>query len=168
MSLTLYMLIPIVFGLFAILFGGVFLFNGLRGRQQSDASRGWPTAPGRVTAAVMHTRTNFSSDGAPTVSYQPVVDYDYAVIGAPYHASRIAFGADSFGRRQAEAVLAKYPPGSAVRVYYNPEKPDEAVLEQSAKGTLVFMIVGGLFTLIGLCVICVGLGVIVLAANSMN
>jgi hypothetical protein len=32
-------------------------------------------------------------------------------------------------RDQAEAVLARYPQGSVVRVYYNPERPQEACLE---------------------------------------
>jgi hypothetical protein len=89
-------------------------------------------------------------------------------MGTPYHASRVAFGADSFGHRQAKAVVAKYPAGSAVTVYYNPEKPGEAVLEQSAKGTLVFMIVGAMFALMGLCAGCAGLGVIALVMSGAN
>lgn len=161
----LYLLIPIFLGLGALAFGGVFFYFGLRSRRQASAAGNWPSAAGQVTAVSIHTQTNYSSEGAPSVSYQPVVEYDYTVIGTPYHGSRVAFGADSFGRRQAEGVLAKYPPGTSVTVYYNPDKPEEAVLEKSAQGTLLFMIVGGVIAFMGVCFGCLGTGVILLAMS---
>jgi hypothetical protein len=165
----MFTLIPIVLGLVALILGGVFLFIGWRGKKQSDASRSWPSVPGRVTAATMRTSTSYDHDTSPSTSYQPVVEYDYTVMGAAYHASRVAFGADSFGKGQAEAILARYPVDTHVTVYYNPEKPGEAVLEQSAKSTTLFMVVGGIFALIGLCASlagCAALAYITLAMST--
>ena len=168
MSSTMFTLIPIVLGLVTLFIGIVLLIIGWRGKKQSNAASAWPSVPGRVTAASLHTSTNYDQDNSPSTSYQPVVEYDYTVMGAAYHASRVAFGANSFGKGQAEAILAKYPLDAPVTVYYNPEKPGEAVLEQSAKGTTLFLIVGGIFALIGLCAGLGGCGALAYIAIAMS
>lgn len=55
--------------------------------------------------------------------------YDYAVAGKPYTGERISHTL-VFGSFYNDALLARYPAGAEVRVYYNPSRPEQAVLER--------------------------------------
>ena len=103
------------------------------------ASAGWPAVQGTVTESWIEEDTSTDSDGTVTSRYAPKVSYRYAVMGMEYQGNRIDFGPGKSGNRtNAEKVLARYPKGGAALVYYNPEKPTEAVLERSlSKGLLV-------------------------------
>ena len=65
---------------------------------------------------------------------QVSVRYEYEVAGTPYTSSNISFESQLAGnkRRAIEAIVARYPEGQRVTVYYNPERPKTAVLERSA------------------------------------
>lgn len=54
--------------------------------------------------------------------------YTYSVGGQPYVSSRVSPGME-VGGTSAPGVIAKYPVGSQVKVYYNLQNPSEAVLE---------------------------------------
>jgi len=64
-------------------------------------------------------------------SYKAHVLYRYEVGGRSYVADRISFGrlAAGSGQDDAAILLQQYPRGAAVRVHYDPARPDQSALE---------------------------------------
>ena len=97
----------------------------------------WPTADGVVVAAYVATRSSSSagSSGSRGQSYAPVVVYRYAANGQTYESNRIWLTAEQrFGfASSAQDFIADYPPGSRVRVLYDPSNPgDSALINEGA------------------------------------
>ena len=131
-------MIQIIAGAFALL-GLVFIALYLRSRKQAATSQSWPGTPGTITASEM----NVVEDDESGDVYAPSIAYEYRVGDRPFTSHRIRFGsASSRDRAKAEAVLGSYPAGKEVTVYYDPARPDQAVLEQSAAGSASFLYLG--------------------------
>jgi len=144
--------VALIIGLFLFLFGLVFGLVGIISKRRAAASLQWPTASGQILSSMIHTITSTDNDGGTTTSYEPKVEYSYAVMGSPMNGSRIAFGAMGSDYKSAQKILARYPVGAAVEVRYNPEKPTEAVLETSARGATLFTVLGIIFMVVGIVV----------------
>jgi hypothetical protein len=72
---------------------------------------------------------------SPTSSTRPQtmaeVMYEYTVAGREYRSRRFGFGSLTWrGYRALVAYLATLCPGSRITVYYNPARPQHAVLDQ--------------------------------------
>ncbi len=161
-------IIPVFLGMFFFLVGGLVCFSGVRSRQLENASRSWPSIPGQVTSAEMKVETiNFRTRlGGPSTDYRPLIRYEYVIEGIRYQNDQITFGAIKMDKANAEAKLASYPVGSTVTVYYNPKKPDQAVLEHTDTGSILFILVGAVGLVIGLCVVCFGIALIASFLNT--
>lgn len=135
-------------GLPFILFGIYFLII-------SNASLAWPSVEGSVLSseAEMQVTNRPSTSGTTrttSVAYYVAVQYQYEVAGNPYVASRIALGeggrASEFYEERAEAEAAaaeRFPTGSSLTVYYDPDDPTSAVLEPGSNwGTFVPLLFG--------------------------
>jgi hypothetical protein len=89
----------------------------------------WPQAAGRITkseVAAVHDQAS----GQPTeVTNVPAVEYEFSAKGSTFTGTRISIGEDT-GGANTEATLAHYPVGTAVRVYYDPNDPENCVLER--------------------------------------
>ncbi len=115
------------------LFGGLCLFVGAFALVQSlhyrsYRSHKWPGAPGVVLSAEV--REDVSVDGlAGSVSYWPRIAYEYTVAGVTYTGDLITFADQPRTREFAEATVARYPPGLAVTVRYQPDSPRVALLD---------------------------------------
>ncbi len=100
---------------------------------QRHRSRSWPQVTGYVSEAWIReeTQTRGADDTEWRTSYWPEIRYTYQVAGKTYTGTQIQLGgAEGLAhRRDAEAVLAAYPPGAMVTVHYDPQRPDIAVLE---------------------------------------
>ena len=140
---------PIVYGVFVV-FGLVFIIISITSRKRAKAALTWPTIPGVVLASRVDIHTSTDSDGHRTTTYKPVVDYQYTIMGQEYRASRIAFGSNTFSSKKSESIIAMYPPNQAVTVHYNPDKPQDAVLETEVHGGTVSLIVGIVLIGVGL------------------
>lgn len=116
----------------------------------------WPSTMGTVNTSYLERRS--SSDGGST-NY-PVVQYSYQVGGQAYQGMKIAPGPD-VGGTGAGKVVARYPAGAQVMVFYNPQKPSEAVLETKAPAQWVMWLILIIFDVV-LC------GVIPIIWWSMN
>ena len=117
------------------------------------ASR-WPSAPGRITGCKtrkVHTR---QSGGAPSVGNVPDITYIYTVDGVEHRGKRISIGEIKADSPEVEAALERYQVGRTGPVFYNPAKPDEAVLERDppASPGVMYAIAGGVM-LAGLVVV---------------
>lgn len=105
------------------IFLGIIYFT----RRKMAAVSQWPTTMGNVNASYLDARTSSESG---TTNY-PVVEYSYQVGGQNYQGRKIAPGME-VGGTGAGKVVARYPAGAQVMVFYNPQNPSEAVLERNA------------------------------------
>lgn len=122
-----------------------------------DSSTHWPTTSGVVGNVAL--KKHFQKPGT-TTYFSPLICYSYTVDEIPRASTRIDF-ADSVRAFPKEEALAwvnqNYPVGKKVTVYYDPKKPDLAVLVPGAKelvlicwscvGTSVFCCVASLVLL---------------------
>lgn len=105
------------------IFLGVIFFM----RRKMTAVSQWPSMMGAVTSSYLERRS--SSEGGST-NY-PIVQYSYQVGGQSYQSTKLAPGPE-VGGTGAGKVVARYPEGAQVMVFYNPENPSDAVLERKA------------------------------------
>ncbi|MDM7948111.1 DUF3592 domain-containing protein [Hydrogenophaga sp.] len=113
---------PQIASLIAIVLGlgsGAYLLRSLI-RQHS--SKRWPTTIGEI----LESNIEEDSDG-----WAPHVRYAYAVERKHYTNDRLYFHlSNGSTERDARKHLSPYPVGKRVTVYYNPRKPEEAVLDR--------------------------------------
>jgi hypothetical protein len=139
--------------------GLLLLVLGLRSRRKAEASKTWPTTSGRIVRAEVR-RVQYTDyddgDSSTYWRYYPLVEYEYRVGDQTYIGHRTAFTEKAFtSEAGAQRQIARFPVGSEVMVYYNPEKPEEAVLERSAYGTSWFVAIGAVLLAVGFCSGCV-------------
>ena len=119
--------IPYWIVIIVALIGAVVIIQQIRYGKQSET---WPTITGKIKSSELKKR--FS--GRSGTSYRAAITYTYEVTGKSYECERIAFRTSVYisgpGMRQfVERTLEKYPEGMDVTVYYNPDKPEQATLE---------------------------------------
>jgi len=109
------------------------IFSIFRGYLRSRGAKGWPVTGGRVLHSSVQASHRRDSKGRTSLVYEPAVVYEYLVDGQHFQSQRLSFNA-VFGSSLpalAQRVVARFPPGSAVPVFYNPSNPSEAILEYS-------------------------------------
>jgi hypothetical protein len=123
--------------LFGLVFGGV----GLQRYSVARASSDWPSVQGQITSGRIQTTQRDGKN-----EYMPTVRYSFTVEGRGYSGSRIT-ASDEYqkNRGSAQDILARYPVGGQVEVFYNPADPGVAVLEKGMPGNVkVLLVTGGL------------------------
>ncbi len=152
----------VIFGLVALpflLIAVVLIVIMLRSRRRANASKSWPTTSGRVESAYVEPRRSSSSSGGYATVYYPVVLYEYSISGRRYQSNRVRFGPEygTSWTQPAQKTVDRYPPGTLVQVFYNPDDPTEAALEHST---------GGANRVLG-CVVALILGILLIAGLIM-
>lgn len=126
---------------------GLFILSRLVVHMRKASQRGdWPSVTGEILASDIKKVTNYV-EGAST-DYFPVVRYRYKVNLVEYESGAIsaseapfAIGTENYARSQVQ----KYQVHTPVKVFYNPENPAEAVLDNSgasSSGMLLFLCLG--------------------------
>ncbi len=145
-------------GLFLLIFIGLgiwLVIKSIQDKKKAGESQNWPSTLGTITQSQVSESVSTSDDDLP--SYHPSVKYSYAVGGESFESNKIYFGAVSSGsQKKAQEVIARYSQGSTVTVFYNPINPKEAVLERQSKSTTVMLVLGIVFVLMAVCILCVG------------
>jgi hypothetical protein len=134
--------------LLGLLWVGGFGYAHFRAVGKAKAAQTWPTAAGRVISSEVVEEESTDREGATSTWYNPVVTYAYSAGGRELTSRRLRFGNyRSSSRKKAEAALSAYPAGATPMVRYNPENPEECVLETSKPGPiyLVMALFGFLF-----------------------
>lgn len=150
--------VMLIAGLIFGLLGGGFIIYAQLAKKKAEAAQSWPVVEGRVLLAeVKQHRYHDSRSHRTRVSYEPVVNYSYAVEGCDYTGKKISFGATRYDSNTAHNIIAPYTPGNGVNVHYDPAHPEKAVLETEAPGTKIFLIAGIIFALLGLILILFGM-----------
>ena len=139
--------------LVGLIWTGGFGYAHLRAIGKAKASESWPSAMGRVVGCDVVEEKSRDREGHTTTWYNPVVSYAYNVGGREHQSQRLRFGNyRCSSRKKAQAILAPYPEGSTPAVRYNPERPDECVLETRKPGPiyLIMALFGLIFIGMGL------------------
>ena len=93
-----------------------------------------------TTGTVLSSQVTSSSDSDGT-TYGFGIRYRYTVDGQPFESDRYAFGAgkSSDDHARASDLVRRHPAGSQLEVYYDPAKPQEAVVERKVDPTMFFL-----------------------------
>lgn len=137
------------------LVGIILIFKGIRDRKKASESLNWSSAPGRVVESRVKESVSTDNEGGTSVTYAPHIRYEYSVMGIPYSSDHYQLGTQVFTsnlKKTREAVNAR-PIGSTVNVFYNPNNPADATIEQKS-GSMLFLILGIVFAAISLCLVC--------------
>ncbi len=136
----------IIAGIVFLIVGIGTLVLGFSWYNNAKETEKWPTVEGVVVSATVNTH---ESDGS--TMYKPVITYKYSVNGKEYTSPKLSFSDYSSSNSDyAYETVNKYPKGTKVTVFYNPEKPYKAVLEPGV-GLFVYMPLGlgAVFALVG-------------------
>lgn len=109
-------------------------------------SQTWPSVTGQVVTSEVKSQRSGDSN-----SYSARVIYEYQVDDELYTGGKISV-ADGSSSRSARArnIIEQYPEGSSVDVFYNPDLPEDALLQPGAPWFLNWLYWGGiLFAIIG-------------------
>jgi len=134
-----------IIGFVLLILNMVFLTIIFFMRRKMAAVSQWPSTMGTVMMSTLERRS--SSEGGYT-NY-PVVQYSYQVDGQPYQSYKLAPGPE-VGGTGAGKVVARYPAGAQVMVFYNPQNPSDAVLERKAPAQWLMWLLLVIFD----CVLC--------------
>jgi hypothetical protein len=133
--------VPVV----GVLGGGGLLVGGiglgiLKGQR---AAQRWPKVTGRVVLS--RVETYYSEEN--TKMYKPIVEYAYSVTGKSFKSRSVELDTETGGSEgYAAGIVAKYPAGKSVPVFYDPGDPSHAALETgSAAGYWVLAVAAVLF-----------------------
>lgn len=97
----------------------------------------WPEARGRIVHSEL--RLNSESDHGDSVR----IEYEYEAAGARRQGSTVSYAGMANDRETQQALVARYPVGREVAVFYDPSQPDRAVLEREpSRGWLGVLAVG--------------------------
>lgn len=94
---------------------------------QGRRSMSWPTTEG----VIIRSYVSFDPGGDSSETYGPRVGFKYTVLGKEYENYEISYKQEpeTNDKGSAEEVIARYPNGKAVKVYYLPKNPQISVLE---------------------------------------
>jgi len=130
-------------------------------RREFKASASWPAIPGKIVSSKIVEKTEIRRDDdddrdsrvRTTTTYTPEVRFAYRVGDNDYTTDTWKLGGivGSGSPKYAEGVVGRFAAGQAVTVYYNPARPDVAVLDPANRdGAWMPIIFGIVFGLAGI------------------
>ncbi len=130
---------PLILVAALVIFGVVLGGLGLSKYRSGQASAEWPTVSGTISSGRVQSHRR---DGR--TEYMPQVQYSYQVGNRTFTGTRITVS-DVYQRNRgsAEDILRKFPAGATVTVYYDPDDPAMAVLEQGMPGNVKVLLGAG-------------------------
>lgn len=118
-------------GVFMFIFDAIFLGIIFSTQRKVAQANSWPSTMGTILMSMVQWRAS-GSNSTSGANY-PVVMYSYQAMGQAYQGNKVAPGPE-VGGMGANKVVARYPMGAQVTVYYNPANPSEALLERDTPG----------------------------------
>ena len=94
-------------------------------------SLSWPSCEGSIT----HSEVKHGDES----SYHAMIRYDYTIDGKEYRGDRYQFGSASGSHASQKQIVAAYPVGAVVKVYYAPNSPKTSVLVPGPNQSVYFM-----------------------------
>lgn len=139
--------VVVIFGIIGV----AMLFSYFQSKKKVEESQSWPAVQGYITKTHIRRETEKDNDGSRITKYYPEVLYTYEFLGKEYTGDKISFGGKTkySYEQKAENFLVQYPVGQGIKIYYDPNNPEDAVLERKALGKVI-LIIGVIFTLIAI------------------
>jgi hypothetical protein len=132
------------FAFFALLGLGMAIMGFFK-YQEAQESISWPRTDGIVKSSSVRNDLDSKQNG-----YTPNVVYEYKVANVTYTSDRMELNTAPTNNKSAVRVLVhKYPVGSKVTVYYNPEDPSKALLSPGGISNGLTSIIVGLTLAVG-------------------
>lgn len=102
--------------------------------KSNRARETWAIVDGRIVESRVEVRSRPGAE-RPDLQYGAAVVYEYAVAGKQFRSGRVSFEGTAWraNRDAAEADRARYVEGAKVSVFYDPQKPESAVLDLPAR-----------------------------------
>lgn len=122
------MVLSIIFMIGICAVGVLFMYKAVNGRLKSKKARTWPTVIGRVLSSEVQEDRFRNATGKASIAFVPDISYEYNVNGTPYTSKDVIFGEKTYDYVTASRICDKYAVDTTPEVYYNPERPSEAVL----------------------------------------
>ncbi len=126
---------------FFFLVGMALVFAGIRTYRKSDESLSWPTTTGTIQVSEVRRTSGANNE------FHSYVEYQYSVLGTDYVSHTVTFGElagfQDTKKSIAQKTVNRYPAGSTVTVYYDPQDPKKAVLQRGGDSALLWL--GGAF-----------------------
>jgi hypothetical protein len=117
-------LLMIAFGLFCGVNAVNLIYNHIKVWQAAKRSKTWLSTDGQVVETALKHTGRFA--------WTPTITYTYHVNGVEYKGSRLAFDYfNSYSLREANEIMERYPVKISVKVFYDPEQPQESTLQQA-------------------------------------
>jgi hypothetical protein len=125
-------------------------------RRDFKASASWPAIPGQIVSSKIIEETERSRDDdgreREDTTYRPDIRFAYRAGNNDYTTDTWKLGGivGSGSPKYAEGIVGRYAAGQSVTVYYDPARPDIAVLEPANRdGALMPLIFGTAFGFAG-------------------
>jgi hypothetical protein len=133
--------------------GFLLLKKAVNARRMGKLAQMWSSTTATILESSIEEEPGRNAMGNINVAYRVLVKYEYLVNGKTFQGSRVSFGRPTFDYMTASNVREQFANGKQVPVWYDPEKPEEAVL---APKTTVGMLsrVPGIFLIVTGIVIC--------------
>lgn len=131
---------PFIFVSFAAILGFFAFRHGIKMQWQWNRSGAWFSTPGIVIESKI--RIDDTTEG---VSHFAAISYSYEVGGEKYTGERVTFLDSGGSESQANSILAQYPKGSSVTVFYDPKNVSICVLEKKLGWNWLLILTGGYF-----------------------
>ena len=127
--------------LIIMLIGGVLSFFYYLKINKANSSSSWPSTTGKVISSnvkqslfnilrIRPRRNGFRRRG--DSFYYIDIQYEYEVEGAPYTSDRLSLLSNYIKNPSYSETVKKYKKNKKLTVYYNPEKPEQAILVRGA------------------------------------
>ena len=135
------------FGWFLIVFGLVHFYPLITHGREAFASRRWPCVGGRILGVDVHEERDYEG-----TFYRPYVRYEYVVAGKQYESERIGvYNLAWSPQGKARRKLRSFGNLESVPVFYDPQRPEKAVLKQGFTLDLIgFPLTGAAFVSFGI------------------
>lgn len=108
----------------------------------------WSATSGEILQSGLDRPRTGGADDEPDCGV--MVRYRYRAAGKDHEGDRLAFGAKALmTQAAAEAVVARYPVGAKVKVYFDPRHPARSVLERKSATPFAHYVFLGVFAAVG-------------------
>ncbi len=149
--------------LFLAAIPGLFAYSLVSRWREARRASTWPEARARVTRSTVAVEHRRRTREALLVFNQPAVEYEFMVGAKKFRGRRIGIGDPPNDAVRIAALLARFPVGADVPVFYDPRDPADALLarelpaEERRKWIFVLL----------LAAICTALGLLALRAEAI-
>ncbi len=142
---------------------GLLLLALSRRSRVSNTAREWPTLWGVVNSSTVREHIFYEKDSlALCVTYEPVVEYSYAIRNPGRTITQVSYGNATLTHEEAERIAALYPPGAPIAIHFNPENPGEEIVGPENLDPTLLPKAGFVLLLLSLLSVALGFGILFL------